>query len=349
MKQKSVAFMIVLGAICLSSFSTSLAQVAPDVVWEVPTPSGLANSIVGVGWAPGSVDQVAMGSTDRWLRTRRADSGALNYSILGPQHSRGGDQTIYSDDGLFLAVHNVNRGLDYRVYRVNDGFFLGTILVTIASNGLVQFAPDAQLQNSVPEDGTMKRWRLEQFTVVFTIGSGYDTTTTTFNFSTKGLYQSVASTGTIKILSRKDGSVISTFEGGASRGFTPVTFTPDRTAITAWDADSNRTTMWRVSDGKVMRQFPDAVPDEGVGTIRFTPDGMRMVTTGYLAFQNAAGSWEQLGVIRFWRVSDGALRQQFDQHTGIGVTAGLAWSPDASHFIYGTYEGTVVVAETPAP
>jgi hypothetical protein len=60
-----------------SGISLGLAQGAPSIVWEMPTPNGLANSIVGVGWAPGSVGQVAMGSTDRWLRTRQAASGAV--------------------------------------------------------------------------------------------------------------------------------------------------------------------------------------------------------------------------------------------------------------------------------
>jgi hypothetical protein len=43
------------------------------------------------------------------------------------------------------------------------------------------------------------------------------------------------------------------------------------------------------------------------------------------------------------------VRHQFDQHTGIGVTSAVAWSPGAGQFIYGTYEGTVVAANTPAP
>lgn len=90
---------------------------------------------------------------------------------------------------------------------------------------------------------------------------------------------------------------------------------------------------------------PELLP---VGAIRFSPDGTRMVTTGYLA-QNPGGTWEQFGIIRFWRVADGVMRHQFDQHTGIGVTSPIAWSPDASQFIYGTYEGTVVAAHTPAP
>jgi hypothetical protein len=73
-----------------------------------------------------------------------------------------------------------------------------------------------------------------------------------------------------------------------------------------------------------------------------------MVTSGYFAIQGSGG-WEQFGDIRFWRISDGALRHQFDQHTGIAVTSEIAWSPGATQFLYGTYEGTAVVANTPTP
>lgn len=348
MKNRTITFLAALAVTGLCGITPAFAQGAPDIVWEVPTPNGLDNSIVGVGWAAGMSGQVAMGSTDRWLRTRQAASGALVYSILGPQHSRGGDQTIYSNDGTLLAVHNLDKGLDYRVYRAADGVFLGTIVVTIDGNGIVQFTPDAQLVASIPGGKIMARFRLEGFTVVFTVGSGYRVTTTTFNFSAKGGYQSIASKGGITIRSRKDASTISSFPGGSVRGFTPANFTPDGAAIAAWDGDSNQTTLWRVADGSIMMEFPDAVPEEGIGAIRFSPDGTRMVTTGYMAM-NPGGIWEQFGIIRFWRVADGAMRHQFDQHTGIGVTSPIAWSPDASQFVYGTYEGTVAAAHTPAP
>ena len=31
------------------------------------------------------------------------------------------------------------------------------------------------------------------------------------------------------------------------------------------------------------------------------------------------------------------LCRQYDQHTGIGVTSPIAWSPDATRLAYGTY------------
>ena len=121
------------------------AQGAPNLVWEALTPSSLANSIQGVDWSPVPSGDIVFGSTDRWLRTRQADNGALSYSVLQPHRSGGVNQAIYSSDGTFIAVHNSSGGLDYRVHRAVDGVFLGLLSVTIDTQGLVHFAPDLQL------------------------------------------------------------------------------------------------------------------------------------------------------------------------------------------------------------
>ena len=351
MKTKSMCVLLraALAVVCFSgvSVASTLAQFSPDIVWEVPTPSGLGNSILGVGWSPVASGRVAVGSTDRWLRTRDANNGALVYSVLQPHRSGSANQTIDSSDGLFLAVHNSSGGLGYRVHRAADGAFLGILNVTVDAGGIVRFAPDSQLVASVGGDGTLSRWRIADFTVVVTTGSGYQRTTTTFNFSPNGAYQSAANRGQITIQRRDNGGIIRVFNGGTAQSFAPVAFTPDSLGLAAWAANPNQTTLWRLSDGAVLRQFPGAAANEGVGAIRFTPDGLRLVTTGYLPYVDQDGLWQQNGVIRFWRVSDGALRQSYTAHTGLAVTSPVAWSPDASRFVYGTYEGTAVVARTP--
>jgi WD40 repeat protein len=349
MRRRPIVLLTVLASLSLRGIPAALAQGAPEVVWEVPTPSGLANSIGGVAWSPSTVEHVAVGSTDRWVRARRASDGVLVYSVLQPHRSGSADQTVYSTDGSYLAVHNSSGGLGYRVHRAADGVFLGTLTVTVGANGVVAFAPDAQLQSAVGGDGTLSRWRLADLTVVVTTGSGYTRTTTTFNFAPNGLYQSEAIAGKITIRRRSDGGVVRTLTGGAPKGFTPVAFTPDSTRIAAWAASPNRATLWRISDGVVVRTFPSSVAEEGVGALRFTPDGIRLVTTGYLPYVDADGLWQQKGTIRFWRVSDGALRRTYDARTGLAVTSPVAWSHDASRFAYGTYDGTAVVARTPSP
>jgi len=349
MRLKSAFLLVTAAAIYFHDVSPMFAQGSPSIIWEAPTPSLLANSIQGVAWSPGTSARVAVGSTDRWVRTRRAGDGALIYSVLQPHRSGSANQTIYSTDGLYLAVHNSSGGLGYRVHRAADGLFLGALAVSVDANGLVHFAADPQLLAAVGGDGTLSRWRIADFTVVQILGTGYDRVTTTFNFSPNGAYQSAASRGSIKIQRRTDAALVVTLGGGAPQSFTPVAFTPDSTRIAAWAPNPNRTTLWRVADGVVLMTFPGAVSQEGVGAIRFTPDGTRLVTTGYLPFVGADGLWYQKGTIRFWRVADGALRRVYDAHTGIAVTSPVAWSPDGSAFVYGTYEGTAVAARTPTP
>jgi WD40 repeat protein len=123
----------------------------------------------------------------------------------------------------------------------------------------------------------------------------------------------------------------------------------DSTSFAAWAASPNQVTLWRISDGAVLRRFPGAAPEEGVGAIRFTVDGTRLATTGYLPFVDSQGLWQQKGIIRFWDVGDGLLKRTYDSHTGMAVTSPLAWSPDGTRFAYGTYEGSAVGARMPAP
>ena len=347
MKRNRNGLLALLCSLALASTAV-FAQGAPQIVWEVPTPSSLANSVQGVGWAPGTVARVAVGSTDRWVRTRRASSGALVYSVLQPHRSGGADQTVYSNDGVFLAVHNRNGGFNYRVLRASDGVFLGTLNATIEANGIVRFAPDAQLLASVGGDGTLSRWRIANFSLVRTVGSGYDRVSTTFSFSPNGAYQAAANEGSITVQSRSTGAVVRIFTGGTTQGFAPMAFTPDSTRLAAWASTPNETTLWRIGDGVAVMRFRNAASNEGVSALRFSPDGTRLVTTGYLPFETSSG-WQQRGMIRFWRISDGALRRSFDARTGIAVTSPIVWSPDATRFAYGTYEGSVVAAVTPAP
>jgi WD40 repeat protein len=348
MMKPRCTLILAVAAQCLRGVSSVQGQGAPDVLWEAVTPSGLGNSIQGVGWSPSASGSVAFGSTDRWLRTRQAANGALVYSVLQPHRSGDADQTLYSTDGAFLAVHTSSGGLGYRVHRAADGVFLGTLTVTVGGDGLVRFAADTNLLTAVGGDGTLSRWRFENFTVSVTVGSGYERTNTTFNFSPDGLLQSAANQGTIAIRKRSDGQVVRLLEGGLIQGSTPVGFTPDSMRIAGWNDHPNRVTLWRISDGVALMNFLGTATNEGVGAIRFTPDGAHMVTTGYLPYVDGDGLWQQNGVIRFWRVSDGALRQVYDGRTGVAVTSPIAWSPDATRFAFGTYEGTAVVARTPS-
>lgn len=336
-----------IAGLCLAP--SAHAQTAPQIIWSAPTPSALGNAIKGVGWQPGAGARVAVGSTDRWVRSRAASNGALQWSTLQqPIGSGTADQTVYSNDGTLLAVHNTGRGGAYRVHRAATGVFIGGITITIQPNEVVTFAPDAQL---VAATGTssMANWRIADFSIVRLVGSGYNKISTNWVFSPNGLLQASATQGTITIQRRSDGATLRLLTAGNMKTSTPMAFSPDSATLAEWSSNPNETTLFRVADGATLRQFPNAQSNEGVVAVRFSPGGTRLVTTGYRPFVDHDGLWQQHGTIRFWRVADGALRHTFEAGTGIGVTSPVAWSPSFTRFLYGTQDGTAVVAAVPSP
>ena len=92
-----------------------------------------------------------------------------------------------------------------------------------------------------------------------------------------------------------------------------------------------------------------AIPGGADGGVlpRFTPEGLRVVASGYLPFLKPNGTWDQKGVIRFWRLSDGVLRQTFDQQTSLRVTTPVVFLPNGTKFAYGRYDRAFVAAVTP--
>lgn len=339
------ALALVLG-LCLTTGGLH-AQTAPQIVWSIPTPSGLANSIVGVGWSRAG-GRIAVGSTDRWVRARAASSGALQWSTLQvPIGSGTADQTIFSTDSTMVAAHNSGQGWTWRVHRAADGVFVGKLVGTLQPNGVVTFAPDAQLVASTGDAG-FTNWRLANFSTLRLVGSGYGRISTNWVFAPNNVLQASASQGTITIQRRSDGAILRLITGGNARGATPMQFSPDSTTLAAYTRTPNETTLFRASDGAVLRRFTNPRSDEGVSYLRFSPDGTRLVTTGYQPFETPQG-FDQRGMIRFWRVSDGALRQSFSAGTGLAVTSPVAWNPGFTRFAFGTYDGSAVVATVPSP
>jgi WD40 repeat protein len=316
------------------------AQAAPQIAWVAPNPGMLSTNAGAVAWSP-SGTTVATGLLDRWMRMRQASNGAQTVAILQPHRSGGVVNLTFSTDGQYLAVGNQSGTGAFNVYRVSSGALLGTLVATIDATGILRFAPDAQLATS--SAGILSLWRTTEVTVFSVTGSGYDKVTTARNLSPDGRLQTAAtSKGTITIQRTSDGSTVRTLSGG-----TRPAFSPDSSLIADWTPNPNAITVRRISDGAVVRTFGTPGGADGGVLPRFTPDGARVVGSGYLPFVAPDGTWDQKGVIRFWRISDGALVTTYDQQTSLGVTTPVVFSPDGSRFLYGRYDGAFVAAITP--
>jgi WD40 repeat protein len=272
---------------------------------------------------------------------RKAPDGVQTFAILQPHRSGGVVNLTFSTNGLYLAVGNQSGTGTFNVYLVSSGAFLGTLVATIDSAGILHFAPDAQLATSPA--GNLSLWRTNELTVFSVTGSGYTKVTTARNLSPDKLLQTAAtSKGAITIQRTSDGSVVRTLTGG-----TRPAFSPDSLYVADWTASPNVITVRRISDGAVVQTFITPGGADGGVIPRFTPNGLRVVGSGYLPFLKPDGTWDQKGVIRFWRISDGALLRTYDQQTSLGVTTPVVFSPSGSQFLYGRYDGAFVAAITP--
>jgi WD40 repeat protein len=316
------------------------AQGAPDVVWQVPTPNGVANRVTAVAFTE-TGDSLVVGSSDRFLRARNAESGAQLYAVLEPHRSGGVVRVLSSSDGAFIGVQNADDTMGFRVQRSADGAFVGNVVGSVGANGIVTFAPDSTLLANTGGDGTLSLWGFSDLTVSRTTGSGHAKVTTTFNFSRDGRFQTSASMGAVTLQRRSDGSAVKMFSGGPV-----VTFSPNSEILAVFSETPNEIVLY--STFSLARLVTLKTPEhaDGVTALRFTPDGAQLVSTGYVPYV-AHGIWQQAGTIRFWRVTDGALLRTYDQRTGTAVTSPVAWSPDATRFAYGLYDGTAAVARTP--
>jgi WD40 repeat protein len=343
------AFVVALG-LCLSGGLH--AQTAPATVWSVanpvPYPHPYFYPVQGVAWSP-VLARVTFGSADRWIRTRASSSGSLLFATRQQPDRIGGiEHLVYSTDGAFVGTYNANRHGLYRVQNASDGTVLGSMLIAIDPSERVRFEPDATLTTNTG-DTSAERWNASQLVVTRIVGVGYDKITTNWVFSPNNALQASASQGTITIQRRSDGGIVALITGGNRKGLTPMAFSPDSTRLAAWSRWPNETTLYRVSDGAVVMRFPNGNRFDTVAAVRFSPGGTRLVTTGDQPVTAPDGSIDRRGVIRFWRVSDGALRHVFNGGTDSGVTSPVAWSPGFTRFAYGTKEGAAVVAQVPSP
>jgi WD40 repeat protein len=109
-----------------------------------------------------------------------------------------------------------------------------------------------------------------------------------------------------------------------------VVFSPDGTKVATGD-ESGNISIWRVSDGTVLRVINSNPPFTkikfNIESIAFSPDGTVLAT----------GSGD--GIIRLWQVSDGKLVNMLKGHTS--SVENLAFLPDGSILVSSAPDGTI--------
>jgi WD40 repeat protein len=329
----------VASAVIFATSSVAVAS-APTVLWSVPNTSGLSASVGAVAWSPDGT-LVASGLSDRNLRIRKASNGQVVSTILQPIRSHGVIRALFSNDGQFLGVGNSSATLVFRVYRVSTAAFLGQLTASVDANSIVHYAADAALVGATGAPGQLTKWNLSELPVFVSAGSGYDRVVTRFALSPNGLLESAQSKGSISVRRVSDGAVLTAVPGDSSA------FSSNSATLAAWTSTPNQVRLYRTSDFSLIRTLVSPNSMDGGIVLRFKPSGSTLLASGYLPFLNPDGTWNQKGIIRFWRLSDGVLLDTYDQRTSLGVTSDVAFSPDAMKFVFGVYDGTTVAAVNP--
>ena len=332
MSKRIVGWLAAVGAVIAAP--SVWAQGAPQLLWEASqSTSPFVFGATAVAWSPDG-KSVAFGSADRWVRLRAAADGSLVRSFLA---RKGAVQRVaFSPDGARLgAIAERSVG----AWRVSDGAELGGI-ETFAGIPDPALSPDGKLYGTAVS-GTITLASLPSLAPVRTIafGSrGYASRVGTVTFSPDSCTVLATDSQVVKLWRVSDGALLATLTGSA-----PILFAPDGLSFVTGSATG--LSRWRAGDGAAL----GAIDTHGVSVsaLAFARNGRSLAAGGYRAFVTADGLWDQVGVVSFIRLADGAILHSYDQETGIAVLS-LAFSPDQTELAFGRYDGTAVLALTPA-
>ncbi len=214
-----------------------------------------------------------------------------------------------------------------RVYRIVDGTVLQTLHHSSTVVGLA-YSPVGTLVATGTADGKITFWNPDSGDLVRVLPAR-SFAQLYLRFSPNGeLLVSAGRDGAIICVWRvSDGSLLRTL-ASESTSLKGLAISPD-SQLLASSGDSSNVEIWRLSDGTLQHLLRGHVGP--VSTVAFSSDGELL----------GSGGWDR--TLRFWRTADWSNLRTYDQATGLGCIS-IAFSVDRSKFLYGTQDGTLVMA-----
>ncbi|MBN1889777.1 MAG: WD40 repeat domain-containing protein [Thermoflexales bacterium] len=291
----------------------SVATGGPARIWRVAD-GQLLHTLQGnnVAFSPDGLLLASGEKHEVWLW--RSRDGQLLRTLTG--HTGGVASLAFSPDGSVLAVGSVGLyGEDtVRLWRVSDGQLLGVLEGHTDTIAGLAFSPGGETLASGSYDSTVRLWQVsgcsqpaaECGKLLRTLKGhmGYVSSVAFSPAATgdaAGQYTLVsgADDGQVCLWQVPEGRLLHTFKGGEAK-VTGVAFSPDGTRLAAvsrthWsDGGQGHLRLWELAKRTLLRT--QEIHADVISSVAFSPDGKRLA---------AGGQWD--GVIRLWRVADGAL------------------------------------------
>jgi len=211
------------------------------------------------------------------------------------------------------------------MWRINDGAVLFSSGAVNHGAGDIEYSPNDVLFAKAGESRSIGFSDGTNALGVFLIDDVHSGFIRSLAFSPDSqLVLSGSDDGTAQINRVADnGDLVTSFAHPTS--VSSVDFAPDGKRIATGSADAR---IWN-TNGSLERLLPSG----DTRAVRFSPDGKLLLTVAD-------------AVLKFWRVSDGALLVTYDEEMNGGARC-IDISRDGKMFTYGTANGTVVLARMP--
>ncbi len=329
---------VVVLSILLALAGYASAQSAPDIIWQ----GQHSNVVRAIAFSPNG-QQLVSGSDDRTAKVWQASNGAVLQSLVqcSGLNCGGVSSVAFSSDGAQMAA---GTGRGFKFWRVSDGTLLRTSnLVGVLSTDwqyVVSSVDNSPYPGNVPSTVTV--FRVSDGSQVWQ-ASGAGGREVAFSPDNQVVAVVGRKTG-IDLWRISDGTHLLNIPGPKHA----LAFSADGQYIISTQAATglfphdDTIEIYRASDGALVRTLRGA---GAVGALVTTPDSQVLISTGWEVGDTRNNGGTQAGIIRFWRISDGALLKTYYQGT---YTGAVAVSPDSSLFSYTRSDNSLIVARMPS-